>query len=368
VFSLTGGEFFPARTNAPPGGKEHASSRIEILETNQLKDKLSLTKKAHDVERTLLRMNIIRKNDGDLVLQFHKQLEEFIKEYKKQLNITASELDSIDKILRCFPALVIPLELRDSAAVLQCSTVSKGKENIEKMLGALKDISGTCNPRWYAWGFVISMVESSDDLLNAAALCKLNLGSLKIPIIPLFEKEQSLDEATKIIEECLSRASIKTAIKKHWAGNFEIMLGYSDSAKEIGVLPSRYKIATTMQNISKQFKKLPYRAVYFHGSGGSVARGGGSLEEQIRWWPQDTKKTYKVTVQGEMVAKTLSNEVIFDRNIEKITSSLKFDPKFKSFQYTADEKKAFAHFCTLIRNRYQSTLQDEDFLTLIESS
>ncbi|MHD0330682.1 phosphoenolpyruvate carboxylase, partial [Proteus mirabilis] len=62
------------------------------------------------------------------------------------------------------------------------------------------------------------------------------------------------------------------------------MLGYSDSAKEVGALSSRYLIAHSMVGLSEKIRAYGITPRFFHGSGGSVARGGGNLKDQIAWW------------------------------------------------------------------------------------
>jgi phosphoenolpyruvate carboxylase len=65
-----------------------------------------------------------------------------------------------------------------------------------------------------------------------------------------------------------------------------------------------------MRKIDTTLKSLKLKPIYFHGSGGSIERGGGSVKEQISSWPKTALENYKVTVQGEMVSRTLSSAFI----------------------------------------------------------
>src|SRR5690606_12986993 len=107
-------------------------------------------------------------------------------------------------------------------------------------------------------------------------------------------------------------------IKHHWSDHFEVMLGYSDSAKEVGSLPSRLMIGKAMRELESALSRRNVLPVFFHGSGGSIARGGGSIEEQIRWWPHSALRTYKVTVQGEMVQRSFASGEILRSQLRKI--------------------------------------------------
>ena len=102
--------------------------------------------------------------------------------------------------------------------------------------------------------------------------------------MPLFETAQALENSVKILEEYFAkRPKIKADHIKNMNGRFEVMLGYSDSSKESGVFPSRFLISSALNKMDSYFKKEKLTPVFFHGSGGSVERGGGSVREQTEW-------------------------------------------------------------------------------------
>ena len=67
---------------------------------------------------------------------------------------------------------------------------------------------------------------------------------------------------------------LKQAARKNWQNRLEIMVGYSDSAKEGGVLKSRLAISRALPRLEKVCLLAGLTPVFFHGSGGSVDRGG----------------------------------------------------------------------------------------------
>ena len=143
------------------------------------------------------------------------------------------------------------------------------------------------------------------------------------------------------------------------------MLGYSDSSQESGVFPSRYLISKSMKEIDRYLIKKKLVPVFFHGSGGSVARGGGSIKEQISWWPKSAINVFKATIQGEMVARSFASKHILFGNIEKITLQSQMtktegkDKKVDKFLKLFSEK---------IQKKYQDLIGDDNFLKIVEKA
>lgn len=227
----------------------------------------------------------------------------------------------ISQLMELFPALVIPLELRESSDVLMSKQVKGKSLAIERML---QKIAGLCrggDPKAYARGFIVSMTESVAHLKAAAQKQTAAFGEISLPIIPLFEGADSLANSHHIMKDILQDVRIRSAIKKFWDSKVEMMVGYSDSSKEAGVWPSRWAIAEALPKLEKICKDAHLIPVFFHGSGGSVDRGGGNIEDQTAWWPRSGVLRYKVTVQGEMIERSLASPMIAQRQLEKIAAS-----------------------------------------------
>ena len=157
--------------------------------------------------------------------------------------------------------------------------------------------------------------------------------------------------------------ALGTAIRTLWDGQVELMLGYSDSSKESGVLRSRVQVAETMHRLDHLCRRLKVTPVFFQGSGGSTDRGGGSIEEQTSWWPSGALRNYKVTVQGEMVERSLASPDITRGQLEKIV-------QMSSGWREAESRKLFAsdglnQFADRVAERYQASVHDKDFLDMI---
>ena len=282
------------------------------------------------------------------------------------MQIPSPRLEEIKRLLWIFPAMVVPLEVREDSEVVAEALVSKTPLAIEKMLIMLKDISNGHDAKWYVRGFILSMVESHTDIINGHKLISKVFNSYKIPIVPLFENEKALVNAKSILTELFELK--KNIPKQHlqlWGGRYEVMVGYSDSSKENGVFPSRFLISNALKVIEKTLRSYKLTPVFFHGSGGSIERGGGSIKEQTRWWPKSALNIFKATIQGEMVARNFGDEKIFSSQITKIAGQLSLAKKEGN---KGKPDILLKHFSNLIRENYSKTIADPDFKKVIDSA
>ena len=84
------------------------------------------------------------------------------------------------------------------------------------MLGGLKRVAKGGNPIWYARGLVVSMTESTEDLLFAFERVRVALGEKAIPVIPLFEKQSAIEKAVPIVGGFLESPRIKKILQGAW--------------------------------------------------------------------------------------------------------------------------------------------------------
>ncbi len=326
---------------------------------------LLITKRAIQLEVLLKELEVIKAGDGIRVKLFYQKVQALHELYLDHFGIAHPELDNLKQLLWIFPAMVLPLELREDSAEVR-EAVKDEKAAISRMLILLKHISHGYEARWYVRGFVLSMVESSTDLIHGLMLAKKRLGTLSIPVVPLFENEKALTQGVTILRETFSH--VKTLVAHHqkaYQGRFEVMLGYSDSSKENGVFTSRYLISRCLFGIDKLFREFKLTPIFFHGSGGSIERGGGSVREQTQWWPRSAVNYYKVTVQGEMVARTFANEDLLRRQVDIISSQL-MEPRLKDHSPEVD--KTLLLFSNKLRENYSQKIHEPSFLKVIEQA
>ena len=300
--------------------------------------------------------------DADRVETFRTRIKELDVALTKYWGNDSADTKHLVNLLRIFPGLVVPLELRECSSIINAGD---SEEAIVRMLSTLNDLSGSHSPKMYARGLVISMTESAKDLQNAFALVTKILGSPKLPVIPLLETRYALKLGSEIVEEFLGSSQIRAVTKKYWGNRFEVMLGYSDSAKERGALSSRYLIEKAILSLESSIKKFDVTPLFFHGSGGSVERGGGSIEEQTAWWPASAVRYFKTTVQGEMVYRQFATPEILRSNLAKIGNikSPKQPPKLSN-----PNQQVLDEFIKTASESYTKKIGDKNFLSLVEEA
>jgi len=318
-----------------------------------------------NLKKSLLGLYLIKDSDGREIVKARELLKKISQQYRVLLKSDGYYLQRLEKLFWIYPALVLPLEVREDSGVVSQALNGSGLA-IERMLLKIKAISHGHDPRWYVRGFILSMCESSQDLLNGRALVKRVFNATPIPVVPLFENEFSLVNAIVILQEYLKQdPTVKKQHKKDWQGRFEVMLGYSDSSKESGVLPSRVLLAKAMCEIDTFLTQTGMTPVFFHGSGGSIERGGGSIKEQVEWWPASAINIFKVTTQGEMVARNIANPFILKSNVGKIISEFR-SRKLKSGKIKIP--KCLEEFSQYIMHEYRELVTSDSFWTLIEGA
>ena len=146
--------------------------------------------------------------------------------------------------------------------------------------------------------YVISMAGDPSDVLEVALLQKECRVKNMLPIAPLFERLDDLDKAP----DCMDRLFGIPWYKEHIQGRQEVMIGYSDSAKDAGKMAASWGLYRAQESLVEVFERHDIHLTLFHGRGGTVARGGGPAYEAIRAQPPGSVNcSMRVTEQGEVI-------------------------------------------------------------------
>ncbi len=146
--------------------------------------------------------------------------------------------------------------------------------------------------------YIISMASQVSDVLAVNLLMKASGFSWDMPIAPLFETLDDLDNAPQVMNELLQVDTYAARChKQHY-----VMIGYSDSAKDAGVLAATWGQYRAQEALVNVFNHNDMKLKLFHGRGGTIGRGGGPAHAAIASQPPGTLDGgLRVTEQGETI-------------------------------------------------------------------
>jgi phosphoenolpyruvate carboxylase len=182
--------------------------------------------------------------------------------------------------------------------------------------------------------YIISHTETVSDLLEVLLLQKEvglmheTLGkksTADLIVVPLFETIEDLRNAAPIMHEFYALPGILDLVKRSGAEQ-DIMLGYSDSNKDGGIVTSNWVLYCAELALVKVFQPLEekhgVKLRLFHGRGGTVGRGGGPSYEAILAQPPGTVRgQIRLTEQGEVIGSKYANPEIGRRNLETLVAA-----------------------------------------------
>jgi phosphoenolpyruvate carboxylase len=173
---------------------------------------------------------------------------------------------------------------------------------------------------------IISMVERPSDVLAALVLMRragIGVGELPtLPLVPLFETVEDLDRAqttmATLYEQPMYVAQLAACSHRQ-----EIMLGYSDSAKDGGFLASQWELYSAQERLLADADARGIELRFFHGRGGSTSRGGARTYRAILAQPSGSiRGRMRLTEQGEVISQRYSHPELALRSLEQTVSAV----------------------------------------------
>jgi len=200
-------------------------------------------------------------------------------------------------------------------------------ETIEvfRTMAACQDFYGTGAINTY----IVSMTQHSSDLLCILLLAKeagiwasphhLHRG---ISIVPLFETVDDLRRAPLMFQELLDMPIYREYLQKS-NGLQEIMIGYSDSGKNGGIVSANWELYKAQKQLVEIAQKNSIELRLFHGRGGTIGRGGGPTHRAILAQPPGTVAgRIKLTEQGEVISSKYALHDIAVRNFDRLAAAV----------------------------------------------
>lgn len=162
---------------------------------------------------------------------------------------------------------------------------------------------------------VISGTTSVDDVRTALELT--DRADCDLMPVPLFETIEDLEAAPAIMRELLADPRFDRQVRERRAGRLEVMVGYSDSAKDGGYLAAQWHIYRAQAALAKIAAEAGLDLMIFHGRGGSAGRGGGPTHAAILAQPPGHPPgRLKLTEQGETISFKYGMRGLARRNLE----------------------------------------------------
>jgi len=296
-----------------------------------------------------------------------------------------NSLDEIDKIKLLTSEILLARPLKNNFTKFSDSTlriieefgvIKWGKENVAP---------NACND------FIISNCASVSDVLIAVTLAKeaglitVKHGEIlesQLDILPLFETIFDLRDADLIMGDLFENRAYSKHLKLR-KNMQKIMIGYSDSNKDGGIVTSSFELYKAQTNLKILCDGKGIELILFHGRGGSTSRGGGPVNPSILAQPKGTiEGKIKITEQGEMISSKYLIPEIAKRSLELMASAVlittvnsklkKNDDKFNLYKNTFENisENAFKIYRGLLNHpnflEYFRTVTPIDIIEHIE--
>nr|WP_245980196.1 phosphoenolpyruvate carboxylase [Gryllotalpicola protaetiae] len=173
--------------------------------------------------------------------------------------------------------------------------------------------------------YIVSFTQSSEDLANVYELAKRALGSAEaapvLDVIPLFETFADLNNSVDILSGLIELEPVKARLAAT-GRRLEVMLGYSDSSKDVGPVSATLALYSAQSRIAQWARSNDIELTLFHGRGGALGRGGGPANEAVLAQPpHSVEGRFKLTEQGEVIFAQYGDQTIAARHLEQMASA-----------------------------------------------
>ncbi len=224
--------------------------------------------------------------------------------------------------------------------------------------------------------YIISNCSSVSDVLSSILLAKeaglvfstgKKIISSGFDVLPLFETIDDLRNADKVMNVLFNNRAYSQHLKFR---NYiqKIMIGYSDSNKDGGIVTSNYELYKAQINLKSLCDAKGTELILFHGRGGSISRGGGPVNQSILAQPAGTiEGKLKITEQGEMISSKYLIPEIAQNSLELMASAILITTSNssgkKGTEYLNHYSKIFDTISENALNAYRELINHPDFLT-----
>jgi phosphoenolpyruvate carboxylase len=171
---------------------------------------------------------------------------------------------------------------------------------------------------------IVSFTRSASDLAGVLDLARRAVPdpTPEVLPVPLLESRAELIGAATILDDWLTMPAGRRLVKRR-DGELEVMVGYSDSAKEAGMLAANLDLYAAQRAMTGWARRRGVRLTIFHGRGGALGRGGGPASRAIEAEPPGSVSgRFKVTEQGEVAFARYGSAAVARRHLEQLTNAV----------------------------------------------
>ncbi|WP_022872082.1 phosphoenolpyruvate carboxylase [Nesterenkonia alba] len=359
----------------------------------QLSDELTATAAEHsprEPHRQVMlaiagRIAATRRRDADLAYSVPAELVEDLKIVQASLveagaaRAAYGDLQELIWQVETFGFHLAELEVRQHSAVhSQALKWLQDPEAVEKMavdgeevletfraIASVQQRYGVDACRRY----IVSFTQSAQNLADVYELAEEALGGPEyapvLDVIPLFETYEDLQNAPRILDEALSHPKLQQRLDQT-GRRMEVMLGYSDSSKDVGPVAATLALYEAQEKIAAWAIDHEITLTQFHGRGGALGRGGGPANRAILAQPpHSVDLRFKVTEQGEVIAARYGNPEIALRHIEQVAAATLMASAPSTEKRNAAAAERFADLAAQLdaasRERFHSLIHAEGF-------
>jgi phosphoenolpyruvate carboxylase len=196
-------------------------------------------------------------------------------------------------------------------------------------------------------------------------------------VVPLFETIEDLEIAPEVTQKYLSNAFTRRSLALQREARDgsrpvqQVMLGYSDSNKDSGMVTSQWSLHCAQEAISSVADALGVQVRYFHGRGGTISRGAGPTHRFLESLPPLTiRGDVRLTEQGETIAQKFANRTTATYNLELLLAGVTgITLRQQKIQEPADDAASLVgKLSEISRQTYRGLLKMEGFIDFFRSA
>jgi phosphoenolpyruvate carboxylase len=172
--------------------------------------------------------------------------------------------------------------------------------------------------------YVVSFTRSAADVAAVFALAEEAVGDrpLVLDVVPLFETGDDLAHCVEVLDEVITLPQVRRRLSAT-GRSLEVMLGYSDSAKDIGPVSATLALYAAQSRLTAWAARHAIRLTLFHGRGGALGRGGGPVGRAVLAQPAGSVSgRFKITEQGEVIFARYGDPALAALHLDGLTGAV----------------------------------------------